>query len=313
MSDNNIKSRVYAQKVEMLLRLIPIVMEEGVFAIYGGTAINLFLKDLPRYSVDIDLTYIPLADRQTSIEDINVHLKSISDKAKRAFKGMHVVPNYSTSKLLCEYQGKQVKIEVNQTKRGIVGGEVLTVPLSDKAQEEFSLSCEAKIVPLTLLYGGKIAAALSRQHPRDLFDVKYMEYSLKDCREGIIFCLLGSDRPIHESFATSLIDQREAMDNQFSGMTDIPFTYEEFEETRARLIEDVRHLMTEEDKSFLFSFEMGQPEWKGYEFEYFKDYPSVQWKLLNLKKLDKTEPSETPGRGRKTQKHPVQMRLFFYF
>lgn len=139
MSDNNIKSRVYAQKVEMLLRLIPIVMEEGVFAIHGGTAINLFLKDLPRYSVDIDLTYIPLADRQTSIEDINAHLKSISDKAKRAFKGMYVVPNYSTCKLLCEYHGKQVKIEVNQTKRGIVGGEVLTVPLSDKAQEEFSL------------------------------------------------------------------------------------------------------------------------------------------------------------------------------
>ena len=82
MSDNNIKSHVYVQKVEMLLRLIPIVMEEGVFAIHGGTAINLFLKDLSRYSVDIDLTYIPLADRQTSIEDINAHLKSINDKAK---------------------------------------------------------------------------------------------------------------------------------------------------------------------------------------------------------------------------------------
>ena len=62
---NDIRSSVYAQKVELLLRLIPIVMEEEVFAIHGGTAINLFLKDLPRYSVDIDLTYILLADRQT--------------------------------------------------------------------------------------------------------------------------------------------------------------------------------------------------------------------------------------------------------
>ena len=58
---NDIKYSVYAQKVELLLRLIPIVMDEGVFAIHGGTAINLFLKNLPRYSVDIDLTYIPLA------------------------------------------------------------------------------------------------------------------------------------------------------------------------------------------------------------------------------------------------------------
>ena len=66
---NNIRSSVYAQKVELLLRLIPIVMEDEVFAIHGGTAINLFLKDLPRYSVDIDLTYIPLADRQTSLDD----------------------------------------------------------------------------------------------------------------------------------------------------------------------------------------------------------------------------------------------------
>lgn len=289
---NDVKSNVYAQKVELLLRLIPIVMEEEVFAIHGGTAINLFLKDLPRYSVDIDLTYIPLADRQTSLDDINLHLKSIADKAKKAFKGMHIVPNFNTCKLLCEYLGKQVKIEVNQTKRGIVGGECLSILLSEKAQNEFSLFCEAKIVPLTQLYGGKIAAALSRQHPRDLFDVKYMDIPLDECREGLIFCLLGSDRPMHESFAPSLIDQREAMENQFAGMTDIPFTYEDFEETRAKLINDLRSLLTEEDKRFLVSFESGQPEWNGYEFEYFKDYPSVQWKLLNLKKLAKQNPQK---------------------
>ena len=73
-------------------------------------------------------------------------------------------------------------------------------------------------------------------------------------------------------------------------MTHIPFTYEEFEETRAKLINDVKSLMTEADKNFLISFESGQPEWDGYDFEYFKDYPSVQWKLLNLKKLAKQNP-----------------------
>ena len=289
---NDIKSRVYAQKVELLLRLIPIVIDEGVFAIHGGTAINLFLKDLPRYSVDVDLTYIPLAERQTSLDDINLHLKSIAEKAKKAFKGMHIVPIFSTCKLLCEYRGKQVKIEVNQTKRGIVGGECLSIPLSEKAQDEFSLFCEAKVVPLTQLYGGKIAAALSRQHPRDLFDVKYMDIPLSECREGLIFCLLGSDRPICESFAPRLIDQREAMENQFAGMTDVPFTYDEFEKTRAKLISDVRSIVTEADKKFLISFESGQPDWEGYEFEYLKNYPSVQWKLLNLKKLAKQNPQK---------------------
>lgn len=292
MNENNITGRVYAQKVELLLRLMPIVMEEGVFAVHGGTAINLFLKDLPRYSVDIDLTYIPLADRKQSLEDINLHLAFICEKAKKAFKGMHIKPNYDTCKLLCEWRGKQVKVEVNQTKRGLVGGEAITVPLSDKAQDEFGLYCEANIVPLTQLYGGKIAAALSRQHPRDLFDVSHMDIPLVDCREGLIFCLLGSDRPIHESFAPRLIDQREAMANQFDGMTDIPFSYEEFEETRAKLIADVNGMMTDADKNFLVSFEQGKPEWDGYEFAYMQNYPSVKWKLVNLGKLEKQNPKK---------------------
>lgn len=299
MNDNNIIGRVYAQKVELLLRLMPIVMEEGVFAVHGGTAINLFLKDLPRYSVDIDLTYIPLADRKQSLEDINLHLASICEQAKKAFKGIHIKPNYDTSKLLCEWRGKQVKVEVNQTKRGLVGGEATTVPLSDKAQDEFGLYCEANIVPLTQLYGGKIAAALSRQHPRDLFDVKYMDIPLADCREGLIFCLLGSDRPIHESFAPRLIDQREAMANQFDGMTDIPFTYEEFEETRTKLIADINGMMTDADKDFLISFELGKPAWGGYEFAYMQNYPSVKWKLINLAKLAKQNPDKLSEKAAK--------------
>ena len=302
MNNTHINTAVYAQKVELLLRLMPIIMEEGVFAVHGGTAINLFLKNLPRYSVDIDLTYIPLADRSASIEDINTHLKSISEKAKKAFKGMHVVPNYSTCKLLCEYRGKQVKVEVNQTKRGIVGGDVIVQPLSDKAQEEFGLYCEAHIVPLTQLYGGKIAAALSRQHPRDLFDVKYMDVPIAACREGLIFCLLGSDRPIHESFSPSLIDQKAAMANQFDGMTDIPCTYEESEQTRSKLIEDVNLLTTNDDKRFLVSFEKGNPQWAGYEFEYFKEFPSVKWKLMNLAKLSKLNPQKLTIEAKKLEK-----------
>ena len=286
-------NREYAEKVEVLLRLLPIVMEEKVFAVHGGSAINLFVRNLPRYSVDIDLTYIPLEGREESLTHINAHLMSIAAKAKRAFPGMHIVPKLNTSKLLCEYQRKQIKVEVNQTKRGIVGGDVLTtVPLCKKAQEEFGLYCEADIVPMTLLYGGKIAAALSRQHPRDLFDVKYMEYPFERTREGLLFCLLGSDRPLHESFAPNLIDQKDALANQFEGMTDVPFSYDEYEEARTKLVADVNALMTPQDKAFLVSFELAEPDWDGFDFHYFKDYPSVQWKLMNLMKLKKQNPAK---------------------
>ena len=292
MSNQNRQTSVFAQKVDLLLRLLPLVMEEKVFAVHGGTAINLFLRNLPRYSVDIDLTYIPLANRKKSLEDINFHLKSISEKARKAFPGMHIIPNFDTCKLLCEYRGKQVKVEVNQTKRGIVGGELMHLPLCEKAQNEFQVYCIADIVPVSQLYGGKVAAALSRQHPRDLFDVKYMTIPLKDCREGFIFCLLGSDRPIHESIAPTLIDQHEALANQFVGMTETPFTYEEFEETRNKLFADVNTILTDADRRFLVCFENGTPEWDGYEFEYFKNYPSVKWKLLNLQKLAKQNPEK---------------------
>ena len=297
-------SPVFARKVELLLKLMPFVMNEGVFAVHGGTAINLFVKDMPRYSVDIDLTYMPLAGREESLRDINAHLQSIIQQALPQLPGLHVVPNYDTCKLLCEYHGYQVKVEVNQTKRGLIGGEARTPPLCEKAQEEFGLYCEATIVPQTLLYGGKIAAALSRQHPRDLFDIKYMDMPLADLREGLIFCLLGSDRPIHESLAPKLLDQRLAIVNQFEGMTDIPFSYEDFEQTRAKLITDVRLLMTDSDKQFLLSFEAGEPQWEGYEFECFKNYPSVQWKLLNLTKLKKSNPT-------KLQSEADRLRLCF--
>lgn len=282
----------YAKKVEILLRMIPIVTEEGVFAVHGGSAINLFVRNLPRYSVDIDLTYIPLEDRISSLVHITEHLRAIAGKAKKAFRGIHIIEKPEISKLICEYQGRQIKIEVNQTKRGVVGGDVLRKPVCEKAQDEFGLYCETDIVPMTLLYGGKIAAALSRQHPRDLFDVKYMEYPIANTREGLLFCLLGSDRPIHESLAPSLIDQRDALANQFVGMTDTDFSYNDFERTRTRLIADVNALMTSQDKAFLLSFESAEPKWGQFDFAYFQNYPSIKWKLQNLLKLKAQNPAK---------------------
>ncbi|MBR5911959.1 MAG: nucleotidyl transferase AbiEii/AbiGii toxin family protein [Bacteroidales bacterium] len=293
---------VYRQKVELLLRLIPLVMDEGVFAVHGGSAINLFVNEMPRYSVDIDLTYIPLDDREKSLKEISSHLETMASKAKRMFRGLHVIPNYGTSKLLCEYRGYQVKVEVNQTKRGIVGGELQHLPLCTKAQNEFGMYCEAAIVPMTQLYGGKVAAALSRQHPRDLFDIKHMTIPMTAIREGLIFCLLGSDRPIHESLSPKLIDQRMAMVNQFEGMSDVPFSYTEFEETRERLIREVRDLLTEEDRQFLIGFERAEPVWCGYEFANLKDYPSVKWKSMNLAKLKTKNPDKLKAEAEKLER-----------
>lgn len=285
MNTNN-----YRSKVELLIRIIPAVTEERDLAIHGGTAINLFVKDLPRYSIDIDLTYIPILDRKTSLGNINACLRRISEKLRQSIKGIQITYRPEICKLLCSFRGCQVKIEVNQTKRGLVSGSPKLTPLCDKAQDEFMMYCEANVVPIPLLYGGKIAAALSRQHPRDLFDVKYMDYSLSDVKEGILYSLLGSDRPISESIAPNLIDQTKVMETQFMGMTEIPFTYQDYEATRINLIQGLQNLFSETEKDFLISFESGEPQWSLLSYQSFETYPSVEWKLLNIEKLKQSDP-----------------------
>lgn len=49
----------YRKQVALLIQTIPAVPDEKDFALKGGTAINLFVRDMPRLSVDIDLTYLP--------------------------------------------------------------------------------------------------------------------------------------------------------------------------------------------------------------------------------------------------------------
>lgn len=283
---------IYKKKVELLLRIMPFVTDEECFAVHGGTAINLFVNNLNRLSVDIDLTYIPLEDRETSLTKINEALMRIANRVKTTFRNIRIIPRLDICKITCESYGCQVKIEVNQTKRGLVAGEAKIYPLCDAAQDLFKVEVDARLVSVSQLYGGKIAAALSRQHPRDLFDIRHMAIPIEEAKRGFIFCLLGSDRPLYESFAPSLIDQSEAMVNQFEGMTDIEFDYDDFISTREKLIEDVNAMMTESDKRFLVGFEQCEPDWSNSGYSEFAMYPSVKWKLLNLSKLKKTNPTK---------------------
>ena len=143
------------------------------------------------------------------------------------------------------------------------------------------------------LYRGKISAALSRQHPRDLFDCKYVPLdSYNKVKDGLIFCLVGSDKPILESLQPNSVDQTDALRNQFEGMTDVIFSYENFESTRKELIEKVNNGLTEDDKTFLLSFEQGEPDWNKCCAGDLSEYPSVKWKLQNILKLKNINPEK---------------------
>lgn len=278
-------NKQYKEQVALLIRIMPSVYKIRDFAVHGGTAINLFHKEMPRYSVDVDITYMPINEREESLKAINAHLIDLKRMIEKTVPGIKVTHKPDVWKLLCVKEGATVKVEVNGTKRGLLG-ETEDKELCVKAQTEFNMSCKARIVSFSQLYGGKISAALSRQHPRDLFDCKYMPLdSLEKVKDGLIFCLLGSDKPIVESLQPNVINQTDALKNQFEGMTDTPFSYEEYEATRKELIRRINIGWTNEDREFLLSFEKGEPDWDKCSAGNLSKYPSVKWKLQNILKL----------------------------
>lgn len=280
----------YRKQVALLIRIMPSVYKIKEFAVHGGTAINLFHRNLLRYSVDIDVTYIPIENRQQSLVSINQKLLEVKKNIEKTIPGIVVKHKPDVWKLLCTLGDATVKIEINATKRGIIG-DVVELPLCEKARNEFSMGCKARTVSFSQLYGGKITAALSRQHPRDLFDCKYMELqSFDDVKNGFMLCLLGSDKPIIESLQPNDIDQTEALENQFQGMTETPFGYEDYLESRTALLSLVNGGLTTTDKEFLLSFEQGEPDWDKCCAGDLSQYPSVQWKLLNIRKLKESNP-----------------------
>jgi len=282
----------YAQQVRLLLDVMPEVAKESCFSLHGGTAINLFVLNMPRLSVDIDLTYVHIKDRQESIDAINSALANIASRVVSLRSSLRVEHKDKICKLMVEENGVQIKVEVNMVGRGVIDEEDNKMPLCELAQEQFDVFCAIQVVSLAQLYGGKICAALDRQHPRDLFDIKLLlkenNYS-EEIKRGFIYSLVCSNRPTHEMLNPNLIDQRMTYENQFQGMSKIEFIYDDFEQTRLELIETVKASLNENDKRFLLSLNRLEPDWSIYDFE---QYPSVKWKLLNLQKFKDNRPDD---------------------
>ena len=284
----------YQDQVRLLLDVLPEVASEECFALHGGTAINLFVRDMPRLSVDLDLTYLPIEARTDTLTNVADALRRIQVRIKARFPTVRVTENADRSKLLCERQGVQVKIEVNTTMRGSLGQPVL-LPISERAQERFDRFAEMRVLPIGQLYGGKICAALDRQHPRDLFDVRHMLQNQgfsAEIRRGFLLCLLSGDRPMHEIIQPTLLDQRDTLENHFAGMSEEPFIYAAFEATRRTLIDTINADLEQNDRLFLISFKQGDPAWAKYGFDDFEKFPAVQWKLQNIRKLKEINPSK---------------------
>jgi len=291
-------SNIYYKQVQLLLEVLPYINSESAFALKGGTAINMFTRDMPRLSVDIDLMYLPLEDRTSSLNNIAASLERIAQKIESSLKNSKVYRleqrgDGALSKLQVERDHIRIKIETSPVMRGTVKEPKLEI-VSERVEEIFGFG-ETLVVHHDDLYAGKICAALDRQHPRDFFDVRGLldnEGISDSLMDVFIVYLISSSQPISKLLEPNLIDISHTFEEQFVGMTTEAVELKTLTDTRKELIQLLHQKLTPKHKDFLLGFKQGNADWNLLPFGNINQLPSVKWKILNLEKMDKTKRAE---------------------
>lgn len=279
-------SSPYFRQVQLLVKVIPLVAKQPCFALKGGTAINLFYRDLPRLSVDIDLTYIPSQSWPESQRGIQDGLEAIARDVQKA--GMDArIQNGESGKLFVRNNGAEIKIETSPVLRGAVHA-VDNRRVLPGVEAAFGFA-EMPVLDFKDIYAGKICAALDRQHPRDLFDIwqllqcEGLDDALKDT---FLVYLISHPRPMAEILSPNKLDIAEIFSREFEGMTSEPVSLETLYQARDILINQLHAMLTDKDKAFLLSFKQRQPDWSMFALPHAQDLPAVKWKINNLLKMD---------------------------
>ena len=285
----------FSNQVRLLISVLPFVAKEKCFALKGGTAINLFIRDMPRLSVDIDLAYLPIQDRETSLNEIDVAMKRIEKQITSTFSGAEVSKSLlpSTDKcirLTIKHNGTQIKIEVTPVIRGSINPTVVK-SISFNTEAKYG-TVSMKLLSFEDLYGGKICAALDRQHPRDLFDVHYLlqnEGITEALKNTFIVYLLSHPRPIAELLAPRMKDIEALYEKEFVGMTTEAIRLDTLVQARLDLIRKIHEQLSDDDKAFILSVKSGEPKWELFAYPDAKNLPALKWKLHNLSQMSKVK------------------------
>jgi len=287
----------YADTVRLLLVVAPEVFANDIFAMKGGTAINLFVQDMPRLSVDIDVVYrswqVP---REEALNAINGELTAIAQRVAPSGAQTRLIHSkgIGDTKLIVENDASQVKIEVNVVFRGTVLP-VERKPLSAKTRDLFGVEFEAPILARDELYASKLVAALDRQHPRDLFDV-WRLYESGGLNDGMVECfvlyLAGHNRPLHEVLFGNDKNIAAQYEQAFAGMTEVDCTLETLLTTRSWLRQELPRRLTASHKQFLSGLVRAEPDWSLVQCQHAAELPAVRWKLANLEVFRKRRPAD---------------------
>ena len=275
----------YKNQVKLLIDVLPYIAKEECFALKGGTAINLFYNNLSRLSVDIDLTYIGFESRDIASANINNALKRIADDLNAKGYIANVQGNDIEKKIICSNQHAKIKIEPNYIIRGYIE-KPKTLEVCENVEDEFGY-VQIQVVSKKELYGGKICAALDRQHPRDLFDIKELierDGINEELVKGFIAMLLSHDKPLHEILNPNIKNQTEIFEKQFQGMTNKNFSYVEHEQTLNNLINIIKEKIFPY-KQHLLDFVSLKGDLGNFKINNLEKLPAIKWKIKNLQKL----------------------------
>ena len=285
-------NQTYLDTARLLTQVAPLVFVDDTFALKGGTAINLFVRDMPRLSVDLDLVFPDhTLPRDEALARINEAVRQAAERLKK--RGLQVyapAAEAGETKLLVRRGPVQVKIEVNFVMRGTVRP-VRQASLTQSARDVLMADLEIPVVSLEDVYGGKLVAALDRQHPRDLFDVMQLfahEGITPGIRRAFVVCLASSNRPVHEVLFPPLRDIQYDFTHNFHGMTVEPVPLDALLAARERLVREIQLGLDEGERRFLLSLVAGTPEWTRLGIDHLDQLPGVRWKLQNLAQLRKT-------------------------
>lgn len=295
--------KTYADTVRLLLTVAADVFDNDIFALKGGTALNLFLHDMPRLSVDIDVAYTPWqTPREQALTEIAGELDMVIQRLGRL--GLLTrkigVNGMGYTKLLVETGNVQVKIEVNMVFRG-TALPVERRALSQSTADAFSVELALPVLAPAELYGSKLVAALDRQHPRDLFDVWTMFESgglSDDMLECFVVYLAGHNRPTHEVLFGNDRDVTTDFHNQFAGMTREPVELDTLLVARARLRDELPGRLSERHRRFLAGLARAEPDWSLLRCVHAAELPALRWKLKNLVTFHESRPADFERQAR---------------
>jgi hypothetical protein len=287
----------YTAQVQLLVRALPIVAREDAFALKGGTAINLFYRDMPRLSVDIDLTYLPSEPRNTALSNIDGAFERIRLALERGISGAQAKRitggGGGDTRLSLRLGNVEVKIEVSPVMRGTIHPS-RRMTVTEPVEDAFGFA-EMPVVAFEDLFAGKLCAAVDRQHPRDLYDVKllYDNEGLTDpLFSAFLVYVACSGRPLHEMLDPNLLALDRPFAQEFEGMTNKPVSLGDLIAARTRLFADIRSRLDADAARFLLSIHDGAPDFAAIGLPAAEALAAIQWKLINLRKLATADPQK---------------------